>query len=98
MAKKKAKLKKVQLVEASTAMSKPSLYIDLEADDLDMLKKHKIGDEIVLVIRGDLTSISQRKDPGDKEASGSISLQDYDVELGDDNVFEKLADDEEDVA
>lgn len=97
MAKKRAKIKKLGMVEATMPSMKPSVYLDLEADDLDILKKKKVGDEIVLVIRGDLTSISQSKQAGDKEASGSIRIEDYDIEISDDSVWAKLADDEDDV-
>lgn len=94
---KKRKIKKAEIVAPSTMEGTPSLHLDLESDELDILKNKKIGSELVLVIKGRLVSYSHRVSAGSDETTGSVSLEDYDVEIGDNSAWDKLIDDADDM-
>lgn len=75
---------------------KPTLYLNLEGQDVKQIKGLAVGEEVELVITGKVTSLSQRKSYNDKD-SGSIDLESYRVRVmgEEDNEYKELADDEE---
>lgn len=95
MAKSKVKKLAVSMPAPETADMPKYMNVDLEADELDALKESKVGDEIVLVIKGTLKSISQSKRATESgsEHTGSVSLEDFDVELGSNKLWNSMTDD-----
>jgi hypothetical protein len=91
----KSKIKKVEMSMVEPMDMPKYMSVDLEADELDALKDSKVGDELVLVIKGTLKSISQAKRMTDSgaEHTGTIQLEDFDVELGSNKIWSSLADD-----
>ena len=71
---------------------KPSLYLDFK--DAEEAKEFlgKLSEKVTVVIQGKLTSV--RVDANGKEwNSSSIRIEDFKVELVENNVFNELADD-----
>lgn len=92
----KSKVKKLAVSMPAELADMPKyMNVDLEADELDALKESKVGDEIVLVIKGTLKSISQSKRATESgsEHTGSVSLEDFDVELGSNKLWNSMTDD-----
>lgn len=97
----KSKVKKVSIgmgQGAELADFPKTMHIEMEADELNALKQSKVGDEIVLVVKGTLKSLSQnsRKTDSGTETTGTAVLEDFDVEVGSDKIWGSLADDSDD--
>lgn len=75
-----------------------SIYFDLEEDEIDLLKEMKVGDTVVMVVRGKVSSISQREETynGKKVTTGTLRLSDPEFEVATQSVWATLADDSED--
>ena len=79
----------------------PRLYLDLQDQDVKQIVGLNVGDEVELVIKGTVKGLSQRErqdydDPKKTVKTGSIDLEDYTVEVLEDekNEFVKMADEE----
>jgi len=81
---------------------KPRLYLSLEGQDVTQVKNLKVGDKVEIVVTGKIVGLSQRERPDYDDKSktkktGDIDLEGYRVRVLDDdeNVFEKLAKDDD---
>jgi len=84
---------------AADSVYKPSLYLDLEGKDVTMVKELKVGETVEFCVRGKIRSLEQRQrtdEKGKEKTTGSISLENYEVELMEEeaNEFSKLAEDD----
>ena len=82
-------------------MSKPSMYVDLQDQDVSQLKDLAVGDKVELRVIGTIKGLSQdsRKsydDPKKTIKTGSIRLEGYSVEVMEEesNEFSKMAEDD----
>ncbi len=74
---------------------KPRLYLDLQDKSVEELKGLKIGEDVEVMVKGRLVELSQRErtEGKDKVKTGSISLENYELMVVEDdqNLFAKLA-------
>ena len=99
-----AKVKKSKVVDtccAPTCDYKPRLYLDLEGKDVAQIKGLKVGDEGEFMVRGKIVGLEQRErtdEDGKSKTTGSIQLEEYEVDImGEElNEFKKIADEEGD--
>lgn len=80
---------------------KPRLYLDLQDQDIKQLKGLSVGDKVDIVLQGTVKGISQRErqDYDDSKKvvkTGSIDLEDYTIQVVEDekNEFVKMADED----
>ena len=96
-----AKTVKATLGPVEAPSYKPRLFLCLEGQDVSQVKDLKVGDKIEALVTGKVVGLSQRERPGDNGKgtvkSGDIDLEGYRVKIlgEDDNVYEKMAKDEE---
>lgn len=83
--------------EASTSR----LYLDLQDQDVKQIVGLNVGDEVEILVKGTVKGLSQRERQDYNDAkktvkTGSIDLEDYTVEVVEDekNEFIKMANDE----
>lgn len=105
MAKKKLSNKNIvgTCCPSPCADSPPRLYLDLQDQDVKQLKGLSVGDKVQIMLEGTVKGLSQRErsdydDPKKTVKTGSIDLENYSLEVVEDEVneFTKLANDEGD--
>lgn len=71
----------------------PTVHISLQDKDLAAIKEINIGEEVSVVLKGKITSISRHE--GKTGVDGHIELEDYSVKVSSTSVFDELSSDEE---
>ena len=100
----KSKVKGKSVVESCCAIPSPcpaSLWIDLEDKQVKELKGLTVGEQGQFLISGKIVSLEQRErsdEKGETKLTGSIRVEEYSVEVLEDeeNEFTKLADENDD--
>jgi hypothetical protein len=93
----KTKVKKELAMAPEAPDYKPTLWLDLEGQDVVQVKELSVGEEVEVVVTGKVVGLEQRErqDSGDKTAkkTGSIRLENYRVRVmgEEDNVFTKMS-------
>lgn len=102
---KKATGVKGKLLAGSCCPSDSSsrLYLDLQDQDVKQIAGLNVGDDVEIMVRGTVKGLSQRErqdydDPSKTVKTGSIDLEDYTVEVVEDekNEFTAMANEEVD--
>lgn len=75
-----------------------TVYFDLEDDETALLKDMKVGDTVVMVVKGTISSISvsDRKTEDGTTKTGTLRLDNPDFEVTTKGIWAQLADDSED--
>jgi len=71
---------------------KPSLYLDFKDAEEAAAFLSKLDKTITVVVQGKLTSVRVEGGEGDRSGS-SVRIEDFKVELVENNAFDELADD-----
>jgi hypothetical protein len=81
---------------------KPRLYLNLQDKDVSQIKGLTVGEEVTVLVTGTVKGLEQRErtsydEPSKTEKTGEIQLENYRVEVTEDeaNEFAKMADEEE---
>lgn len=95
--KKSKKVSNLGLAVASDSMPR-NVYFDLEDDETKILEGMKIGQMVVMVVRGKISSLSKResKGTGGSDVSGTLRIDNPDFEVTTQSAWDALADDSDD--
>lgn len=98
MAKKKTKINKVPTLGMVDSY-KPRLYFDLEGEDVSQVKGLTVGETASFCVTGKVVGLEQSErtdEKGKMRKTGSIRLENYSVELEEeeDNEFKSMADED----